>query len=89
MRKFVKAILCVISWFLFFVLILASVVAVISTVMGVAIYLGALIFPSIISAADIYGSAFFASSAVITLICLIFSVYEWIKRVFNDRKLKR
>lgn len=87
LKNIIKSILCVISWCSFFLMVMASCCALLCAVIGTAICMFAVFVPSALSALEFYSIGFFGSLAVITTICIIFSVYEYAIKYYRDKRL--
>ncbi len=80
-----KKILNIISWIGFYTLTFACAITLLSTLCGVGFFVAALAGVCEYSALDIFAIGYFGSVAVIILCCLLYSIYEWLKRLKAGR----
>jgi hypothetical protein len=88
LKAVIKKIMCAFSWICFAVMLTASIVAVLSTALGV----GATVvswFTDMDSIIMLYANMFFYSILAITTVSIIFAVYEYLINIYHDRKLKK
>ena len=82
-----KLLLKFISWSIFFIMAIAAVLVVVFTFGGVMCLISRIFVPNSIAAqlVELYAVGYFSSIIVIILGCIIFSIYEWIRRRSIDR----
>ena len=76
-----KKILHIISWIGFYILTFACVIALLSTLCGVGFFVAVLFGVCKYSALNIFAVSYFGSVAVVIACCLLFNIYEWLKRI--------
>ncbi len=76
-----KKILNIISWVGFYILVSACAIASLSTFCGAGFFVAALLGVCEYSALSIFAVGYFGSVVVVIACCLLYSIYEWFKRI--------